>query len=417
MHLPAPPPIATGAAAVPRDQPRWVPGAGTPPGFRAAATRAGEQLSALLCTAPQQAFCVVQLDCNAAGAVRSLRVLQAERPFAPPEPLQDPDERGAPDALGARFTSTLMTRLAVARTSSHGARFTIATERQSFEVWACPLAGTPDTLAVVFEAAHRVEQRDADHADDAIATIARLQHEGTLRNRFMAMVAHELRNTTQTLTSALELVGWGAKDAQLLARSVAIAQRQLQHMTRLVGDLVEVGRLVTDQLELQSSRQCLQSLVAQAVDACRPGAETRGHTLIVESTDEPLWVMADPVRCTQVLINLLHNATKFTQPGGRLVVALRRDGQHAQLEVRDNGVGVAAADLDHIFDLFRREPSSKGLSNGGLGIGLALVRRLVELHGGTVQASSRGRDKGATFTVRLPLIPEDPALSGAVNPA
>ena len=233
----------------------------------------------------------------------------------------------------------------------------------------------------------------------------------------MATVAHELRNTMQTLASALELVGWGARDAQLLARSVAIAQRQLQQMTRLVADLMEVGRLVTDQLELQSSRQCLQPLVAQAVDACRAGAETRGHTLIAELTDEPLWVMADPVRCAQVLLNLLHNAIKFTQPGGRIVIALRRDGQHAQLEVRDNGVGVAAADLDSIFDLFRREPSSKRLSEGGLGIGLALVRRLVELHGGTVQASSRGRDKGTTFTVLLPLIVDDPATAGALSPA
>lgn len=220
---------------------------------------------------------------------------------------------------------------------------------------------------------------------------------------FMATLAHELRNTMAPLGNALEILGGSSGNPQLAARALPVAQRQLQHMSHLVDDMLDMGRVLNDRLDLELRRVSVQDLVAQAVQACTAAAEARGHLVRTDLPAEPLCVDADPVRFGQVMANLLGNAIKFTPAGGHIGIAARQSGNGLELRVSDDGVGISADELPAVFDLFRQEASSKQLSNGGLGIGLALVRRLVELHGGKVEVHSDGKGRGTVFTIRLPL--------------
>lgn len=252
------------------------------------------------------------------------------------------------------------------------------------------------------EPPHPFLQHQAGEEDLA----GRLMLECQRKNVFMATLAHELRNTMEPLGSALEILSCGRADPQLAARTAAMAQRQLQHMNHLLNDLLDVGRVVNDKMELQLRRSSLQELVSSAAQASANAAAQRRQTVALDMPEAPLWVDADPVRFGQILTNLLNNALKFTPPGGHIRVAAALDGDCVELSVADDGVGIASEDLDGVFDMFAQAHRSKKHSAGGLGIGLSVVRRLVELHGGTVTAHSRGKNMGSTFTVTLPLAQE-----------
>jgi PAS domain S-box-containing protein len=222
------------------------------------------------------------------------------------------------------------------------------------------------------------------------------------KNEFLAVLAHELRNPLAPIRNAvryLKEVGPPQKDLQ---DAREIIDRQVDQMIRLVDDLLELSRITQRMVEVRKVRMELTPVVHTAVEAARPMIQARRHELSVSIPEEPIWLEADPVRLAQVLSNLLQNAAKYTDPGGHIWVAVRRDGREVVFSVRDTGIGLAPESLDSIFEMFTQVSSVEQRKEGGLGIGLALVRGLVELHGGTVEARSAGLGQGSEFVVRLP---------------
>jgi signal transduction histidine kinase/DNA-binding response OmpR family regulator len=250
---------------------------------------------------------------------------------------------------------------------------------------------------------------------------ARLVHElreaDRLKNEFLAMLAHELRNPLAPIRNAVEVLRLrGATPAQLdWARGVV--ERQVLHMVRLVDDLLDVSRITRGKIRLQREPLDLMSVLSRAIETSRPLIQERGHELTVTPAPGPLWSNGDPVRLAQVLSNLLNNAAKFTEKGGKIRLMAAEENGQAILRVRDTGVGIPAEMLGNVFDLFTQVDRSLDRSVGGLGIGLTLVRQLVEMHGGSVEARSDGPGKGSEFIVRLPLTAEAPAPPAVPGPA
>jgi signal transduction histidine kinase len=232
------------------------------------------------------------------------------------------------------------------------------------------------------------------------------------KNEFLAMLAHELRNPLGAIANAAYLLAQKAQNdqkdqedqkAQTEERAVAVIQRQIQHLVRLVDDLLDVSRITRGKVELRRERVDFGDAVRHAVDTTRPLLEAKSHTLRMDLTGEPLPLDADVTRLEQVVGNLLRNAAKYTDPGGRIEVLVRREGGEAVLCVNDNGVGIAPDLLPRVFDLFTQGEQALDRSGGGLGIGLTLVRSLVGMHGGHVEAHSDGPETGCSMEVRLPL--------------
>jgi PAS domain S-box-containing protein len=221
------------------------------------------------------------------------------------------------------------------------------------------------------------------------------------KDEFLAMLAHELRNPLAPIRNALAILEEGA-DAATIAQARQVAERQVRHMAHLVDDLLDVSRITRGKINLQKEPVDLATAVGRAVESARPLISARGHTIHVTLPPEPVSLLADPTRLEQILDNLLSNAAKYTEPGGRIGVSAERQGDEAVLRVRDTGVGIAPEMLPRVFDLFAQAERSLDRAEGGLGIGLTLVRSLVELHGGSVQANSDGLGHGSEFVVRLP---------------
>ncbi len=251
--------------------------------------------------------------------------------------------------------------------------------------------------------AHEVsEALEAARAEGAKLN-AELREEHRRKDDFLAMLAHELRNPLMPIVTSIDLLR-RAPDARAAVRHLDIMARQTGQMSRLVEDLLDVSRVSRGRIELRRHRILLNDVLRDAVEASRPTLQLRRHELKLGMADEELPVNGDGVRLTQVFSNLLHNAAKYTDPNGRIEVASVRDGEHAVVRVRDNGIGMAPEMLPRVFDLFAQAPVSLDRSQGGLGIGLTLVRALVELHGGEVVADSEGLGRGSVFTVRLPIM-------------
>jgi PAS domain S-box-containing protein len=223
------------------------------------------------------------------------------------------------------------------------------------------------------------------------------------KDEFLAVLAHELRNPLAPIRYAVAMTRRaGRTDAERL-QAQAIIERQVEHMGRLLDDLLDVSRITRGTLILRRASVDLASVVSAAQEPARPLIESRGHTLAVKLPQEPLRLMADPVRLAQVLANLLVNAAKYTDSGGRIELEAAREDGELTIAVRDNGIGIATEMMPRIFALFAQASPALERSEGGLGIGLSLVRGLVELHGGTVSANSRGPGQGSEFLVRLPI--------------
>jgi PAS domain S-box-containing protein len=237
----------------------------------------------------------------------------------------------------------------------------------------------------------------------------RKQAEETLRqadrrkDEFLATLAHELRNPLAPLRNSLELVKRLKDRPDLSGKALDMMERQVKTMVRLIDDLLDVSRITRDRLELRREHVDLASVVHHAVEACRPQASMAGHQLTVELPSEPIRLHADPTRLAQVLGNLLNNACKYTDPGGVIRLSAARDGQDAVITVSDSGVGISSGMLPLVFDLFVQADRPLERRGDGLGIGLSLVKRLVELHGGSVSAHSDGPGQGSRFTLRLPI--------------
>ncbi|HEY2037009.1 MAG TPA: ATP-binding protein, partial [Steroidobacteraceae bacterium] len=260
------------------------------------------------------------------------------------------------------------------------------------------------------------QARDLERAEEALLEADRRKDE------FLAVLAHELRNPLAPIRYAVAMARKEGRDEAERAQAQAIIERQVKHMSRLLDDLLDVSRITRGKLLLRRSAVDLASVVAAAQEPARPLLEERRHTLVVNLPEEPIRLVSDPVRLAQVLANLLINAAKYTDSGGRIELEATRDGGVLVVAVRDNGIGISAEMMPRVFTLFAQASPALERSEGGLGIGLALVRGLVELHGGSVSAHSAGIGKGSEFVVRLPIgqdegEDEDIAAAGNAAPA
>lgn len=264
----------------------------------------------------------------------------------------------------------------------------------------------------------RLNARRLDWADHALilltiedvtqqqADLARLRDADHQKDEFLAMLGHELRNPLAAIRNGLIVWQRGVADAATVKDVQAAVQRQLDHEIGLVDDLLDVSRITRGVIAIKSGRIDLREVVANAIGAVRPLAETQQHRLVLTSPDIPLVVLGDYLRLEQVTNNLLTNAIKYTPDGGHITLTLEREGDEAVMTVSDDGMGMEKSFLPTIFDIFVQGEVSSDRRTAGLGLGLALVRRLVELHGGTVVAYSQGQNRGSTFVVRLPALPE-----------
>ncbi len=243
----------------------------------------------------------------------------------------------------------------------------------------------------------RLEQQTREQAE-ALADLSRRKDE------FLAMLSHELRNPLSAIFNALRLLQLQNTENQIQQQARIIIERQMGQLSHLIDDLLEISRITTGRIQLHQERLDLRGIVERAVETVHPLIKRHKHQLSVSPESEPIWLYADPTRLEQVMVNLLNNAAKYTKEGGQIWLTVQAEGDEAVLRVRDTGVGIAPELLPRIFDLFTQADRSLARSEGGLGIGLSVVQRLVEMHRGTVEAYSAGLEQGSEFTVRLPVL-------------
>ena len=227
------------------------------------------------------------------------------------------------------------------------------------------------------------------------------------KDEFLATLAHELRNPLAPLRNGLSLMR--ADRAEVRERALPMMERQLNHMVRLVDDLLDIARISRGTITLERRRVRLDEIIQTAAETSRPLIQAAGHELGIALPDQPLWVDADLTRMAQVVSNVLNNAAKYTPDGGRIVLSTARRGGDVEISVADNGVGIPGDMLDKVFDMFTQVETSRNRSHGGLGLGLALARYLVTMHGGSITARSGGAGSGTTVSIRLPLMLGPPA--------
>ena len=224
------------------------------------------------------------------------------------------------------------------------------------------------------------------------------------KDEFLATLAHELRNPLAALSAALTVLTRGETDARTRDKMRQTSKRQVQQLVRLIDDLLEVSRISTGRMRLQTEVLDLVELLRLAVESVSPTIHERRHELTVGWPDRPIWIRGDGTRVAQVFINLLNNASKYTDKGGRIAVEFAPSADHVEVRVLDNGIGIAAEMQEAVFGLFIQVDQSLERGRAGLGVGLSLARQLVDLHGGSVRLHSEGLGRGSTFTVRLPVV-------------
>ncbi len=235
------------------------------------------------------------------------------------------------------------------------------------------------------------------------------------KEEFMALLSHELRSPLSPIVNALNILRQMRTDDPIIEQAGSIIDRQVGVMVRLVDDLLDISRITKGKLRLAKEQVDLRTVVNHAAETARPLLDARKHDFSVSLPTEPIWVNADPARMEQVVINLLNNAAKYTDPGGLIRVSISHEGAEAVIRVRDNGVGITPELLPHIFELFTQVDGSLGRSYGGLGIGLALASNLVEMHDGLLQASSSGLGTGCVFAIKLPILSDPPLVKAKTN--
>jgi signal transduction histidine kinase len=231
------------------------------------------------------------------------------------------------------------------------------------------------------------------------------------KDEFLAILAHELRNPLAPIRNGLKILEMTRNKPEVAENAQSMMGQALQQMVRLVDDLLDVSRITTGKLKLRKEQVELSAVVNSAVETNRPLIDERGHKLTVMLPPEPILLDADPIRLAQVFSNLLNNSAKYTEERGGIRLSAQLQGDQAVVRVTDRGIGIAADHLPRIFHMFAQVDTASERSQGGLGIGLSLVKRLVEMHGGTIEAHSEGPGKGSEFVVRLPVITQ--TLSGS----
>ncbi len=255
--------------------------------------------------------------------------------------------------------------------------------------------------AAALESSNQALQEETEERREAEAAL-RLADQR--KDEFIATLSHELRNPLAPMVNAISLLQAPQSDASIVQKAHGMLARQVTQMVRLVDDLLDMSRITSGKLAVRKQTVDLASVVQSAVDTARPLFDDRKQTLNIELPGQPVYLQADPVRLAQVFANLLNNAAKFSEPGGGVTLSARVLGPTVHVEVRDHGVGMTADVLPRIFEMFAQGNSSLDYAQTGLGVGLALAKRLVELHGGTIVASSHGMGQGSVFTVTLPVM-------------
>lgn len=279
--------------------------------------------------------------------------------------------------------------------------FTGTNGRRIYDYIFAPVFGAQGEVVAVAGTTRDITDRQA-HEQAVREHAERLAESDRAKDEFLATLSHELRNPLAPLRNSLALLKLAGSDPRT-APVHAMMERQVNHLVRLVDDLLEVSRISRGALSLRQETVELAAIVRNALETSDPLIHAAGHELVLDLPPEPLWLEGDPVRLAQILSNLLNNAATYTEHGGRIVVRAWRDGEHAAIGVRDNGMGIAPETLPRMFGMFSRGERDIARAQGGLGIGLALSRRLAQMHGGTLEATSDGVGKGSEFTVRIPL--------------
>lgn len=360
---------------------------------------------------------VAVYSCDAAGVIQQFNRRAAELWGREPAP-GDTDERfcGAfklfrPDGSFMPHEQSPMAEVVSGKRPSvkdaevhierpDGSRVTVVVNIRPLKSAQREVAGAINCFYDITERKHTEEQL-CEYA-------ARVADSDRRKSEFLAMLAHELRNPLATLRAGLQVQRLTGHDAQAANSVTELMERQVGHLVGLVEDLLDVNRIGRGKIELRRARVELATVVNAAVETARSLIERRGQELILTVPPEPIWLHADPLRLAQVVGNLLNNASKFTELGGCIRLTVAPQGEEAIIRVRDNGAGIAADQLPFVFDLFMQAEVAIERSGTGLGIGLALVKNLVELHGGTVEAHSAGVGQGSEFVVRLPIPHEAP---------
>jgi PAS domain S-box-containing protein len=294
--------------------------------------------------------------------------------------------------------------------------FTGTNGRRIYDYIFAPVLDPHGEVVAIAGTTRDITERQA--AEQAIREQAeRLAESDRAKDEFLATLSHELRNPLAPLRNALELLNRAAMPPDQAAPVHAMMRRQVDHLVRLVDDLLEMSRISRGTFSLRNERVELAAIVRNAVETNQPLLQAASHELSLELPDEPLWLQGDHVRLAQILSNLLNNAAKYTSDGGRISLRVRREGGQVAISVRDNGMGIAPEVLPRLFQMFSRGNADNRRGEGGLGIGLALSRRLAEMHRGSIEVRSAGPGHGSEFTVHLPLAAASQTADAAMQPA
>ncbi len=364
------------------------------------AQRESEQRYRTLFESIDAGFCVLEMIYDAQGKPVDYRFLEVNRAFEKQTGLKDPAAKTMREHVPAHEQHWFDMYDRVAQTGEP-ARF--AQEAKPlmggwYDVYAYRVGGPGSRkVAVLF-----------NDITERMRAVEALKEADRRKDEFLATLAHELRNPLAPIRNALTLMRLkGLPDARL-EQARELIDRQVDHLVRLVEDLLDVSRITFGKIELHRGLVDLAAVADEAIATSRPLLDEAGHRLTVRIAPEPLWVDGDRVRLLQVIANLLNNAARYTPPGGEVLLELVKDGGEARISVKDNGLGIPGAMLERVFDPFTqlREPASEALSGAatGIGVGLSLSRKLVELHGGRISAESAGPGRGSLFVVRLPVV-------------
>ena len=376
--------------------------------------RASEERYRTLFNSIDQGFALIEMLFDSSGQAVDYLFLEVNPAFA--------KQTGMPDPVGKRIREVMpdvedhwaRTYGQVALTGEP-MRFVneVKSLQRWFDVYATRLGGPGSrTVALLFS-----DITDRKRADDDLRRLAdELSESDRRKTEFLATLAHELRNPLAPLSNGLQMMRLSVTDPVALEKTRSMMERQITHMVHLVDDLLDIARITTGKVDLKKERIDLQTIIASAVETSMPLIEGGRHELKVNLPDEVLWLEVDLTRVAQVVSNLLNNAAKYTPARGRIALSARREGNQVAIAVSDSGIGIPAASLPTVFEMFTQVGRNMERAQGGLGIGLSLVRRLVELHGGTVSAASDGVGRGSTFTLRLPLLVPDALAVPTLDP-
>ena len=361
--------------------------------------RESEERYRSLFNAIDEGFALIEIVCDASGHAYDYRFLEVNPAFAKQTGLSDPTGKLISEINPAHEIVGIDIYAQVLRTGE-AVRYTHASETLGrwFDVSAARLDG-PGSKKVVVVFNDVTERKLSERR--LIEQAEALAQQDRRKDEFLAMLSHELRNPLAPISNAMHLMRRQKNDDPVSQQARVIIERQVKQLNRLVDDLLEVSRITTGRIQLRREPVAVSSIVERAVEATQPLISQRRHELQVLLPEEPLFLNSDASRMEQVLVNLLTNSAKYTDEGGRIVLSAELQDDDVILRVSDSGIGIAPELLPRIFELFTQADRSLDRSQGGLGIGLNLVKRLVELHGGTVQVHSV-LGQGSEFVVRLP---------------